>query len=65
MEVPTPTHSGDFDVPDATFTAPDLTTFTCLGALGLVATGQLLLPDRAVLACQVADPGDWCRWCGC
>ncbi|WP_374927953.1 ISL3 family transposase [Kytococcus sedentarius] len=52
-------------MPDATFTAPDLTTFTRLDALGLVATGQRLLPDRAVLACRVAEPDDWCRRCGC
>ena len=52
-------------MPDATFTAPGLTTFTGLDALGLVATGQLLLPDRAVLACRVADPDDCCRRWGC
>ena len=52
-------------MPDATFTAPDLTTFTRLDALGLVATGQRLLPDRAVLACRVAEPDDLCRRCGC
>ncbi|AXH95954.1 ISL3 family transposase [Ornithinimicrobium avium] len=50
---------------DATFTRPDLTTFTGLDALGLAATGQLLEPDRAVLACRVLEPDDWCRRCGC
>ena len=53
---------------DATFACPDLTTFCRLGGLGLEVTGQRLEPDRAVLACRVAeaDPGDrWCRRCGC
>jgi transposase len=52
-------------VPDATFTRPDLTTFTGLDDLGLEVTGQLLEPDRAVLACRVLEPDDWCRRCGC
>jgi len=55
-------------VPDATFTCPDLTTFTRLDELGLVVVGQRLEPDRAVLACQVVDVADadgWCRRCGC
>ena len=50
---------------DATFTRPDLTTFTGLDDLGLVVTGQLLKPDRAVLACRVLEPDDWCKRCGC
>jgi transposase len=50
---------------DATFTRPDLTTFTRLDGLGLEVTGQLLEPDRAVLACRVVEPDDWCRRCGC
>ena len=52
-------------MPDATFTRPDLTTFTGLDDLGLEVTGQLLKHDRAVLACRVVDPDDWCRRCGC
>lgn len=28
-------------------------------------TGQLLEPDRAVLACRVVGLEDWCRRCGC
>ena len=52
-------------MPDATFTRPDLTTFTRLDGLGLEVTGQLLEPDRAVLACRVVEPDDWCRRCGC
>ncbi len=48
---------------DATFTCPDLSTFAGLDELGLLVCGQRLEPDRAVLACQVADPDDWChRW---
>jgi transposase len=52
-------------VPDATFACPDLTTFCRLDELGLEATGQLLEPDRAVLACRVVEPDQWCRRCGC
>ena len=52
-------------MPDATFTRPDLTTFTRLDDLGLEVTGQLLEPDRSVLACRVLEPDDWCRRCGC
>ena len=50
---------------DATFTTPDLTTFTGLDDLGLRVTGQRLEPDRAVLACKVVEPDRWCRKCGC
>ena len=52
-------------MPDATFTRPDLTTFTGLADLGLEVTGQLLEADRAVLACRVVEPDDWCKRCGC
>jgi transposase len=52
-------------VPDATFARPDLTTFTGLNELGLEVVGQRLEPDRAVLACRVTDPDQWCRRCGC
>ena len=51
-------------MPDATFTTPDLTTFAGLDELGLEVTGQRLEPDRAVLACRVVKPDDWCRRCG-
>ncbi len=56
----------DLDVPDATFTTPDLTTFTRLDALGLFATGQRLEPDRAVLECRVSPRGEdaFCHQCG-
>ncbi len=50
---------------DATFAAPDLTTFARLDELGLEVFGQRLEPDRAVLACRVAEPDGWCRRCGC
>ena len=50
---------------DATFACPDVTTFARLDGLGLVVTGQRLEPDRAVLACRVAEPDRWCRRCGC
>ena len=50
---------------DATFACPDLTTFARLDELGLVVVGQRLEPDRAVLACRVAEPDQWCRRCGC
>jgi hypothetical protein len=48
----------------AEFGCPDLTAFCRLDELGLVVTGQRLEPGRAVLACRVADPDDWCRRCG-
>jgi transposase len=51
-------------MPDATFACPDLTMFCRLDELGLEVTGQRLEPDRAVLACRVADPDQWCRRCG-
>ena len=57
------------DVPDATslaeFACPDLTTFCRLDELGLDVTGQRLESDRAVLACRVVEPDQWCRRCGC
>ncbi len=52
-------------MPDATFARPDLTTFCRLDELGLEVTGQRLEPDRAVLACRVLEPDQWCRRCGC
>jgi transposase len=59
-------------VPDATvgeradaFARPDLSTFCRLDELGLVVTGQRLEPGRAVLACRVLEPDQWCRRCGC
>ena len=52
-------------MPDATFTRSDLTTFCHLDELGLEVLGQRLDTDRAVLACRVVDPDQWCRRCGC
>ena len=51
-------------MPDATFAAPDLTTFCRLDELGLVAVGQRLETARAVIACRVVEPDDWCHRCG-
>ena len=65
MEVLYTAHPEDLDVPDATFARPDLTTFCRLDELGLEVTGQRLEPDRAVLACRVVEPDQWCRRCGC
>lgn len=50
---------------DAGFGCPDLTSFCRLDELGLVAVGQRLESDRAVLACRVVEPDRWCRRCGC
>ena len=52
-------------MPDATFAAPDLTTFARLDDLGLVVVGQRLEPGRAVLACRVLASDRWCARCGC
>ena len=52
-------------MPDATFAAPDLTTFARLDDLGLVVIGQRVEPDRAVLACRVLASDRWCARCGC
>ena len=50
--------------PPAGFGRPDLTAFARLDGLGLSVTGQRLEPDRAVLACRVVEPDQWCRRCG-
>ena len=52
-------------MPDATFATPDVTTFCRLDELSLVVVGQHLQPDRAVLACRVADDAveEADRWC--
>ncbi len=52
-------------MPDATFACPDLTTFCRLDELGIEAVGQRLEADRAVIACRVVEPDQWCRRCGC
>lgn len=51
-------------MPNATFDSCDLTKFCRLDELGLEATGQRLEPGRAVLACKVVEPDDWCHRCG-
>ena len=65
MESSHAAHREDLDVSDATFARPDLTTFARLDELGLEVTGQRLEPGRAVLACRVLEPDQWCRRCGC
>src|SRR5699024_4839830 len=69
MVVLTSTVLKGLDVSDATFTCPDLTTFTGLDDLGLQVIGQRVEPDRAVLACRVVEAPEamdqWCRRCGC
>jgi hypothetical protein len=35
------------------------------GAGAALALGQRLEPGRAVLACWVLEPDQWCRRCGC
>ena len=50
--------------PPAGFGRPDLTAFARLDGLGLSVIGQRLEPDRAVLACRVVEPDQWCRRCG-
>lgn len=57
-------HPKDLDVYDATFTRPDPTAFCRLDELGLGAIGQDLEPDRAVLACRITEPDNWCQRCG-
>jgi len=64
MGVLTLHHLEDLDVSDATFTCPDLTSFCRLDGLGLEVTGQRIEPERAILACRVSDPDDWCHDCG-
>jgi len=54
----------DLDVPHPTFTTPDVTSFCRLDELGLVAVGQRLEVDRAVIECRVLEPDRWCRRCG-
>ena len=50
--------------PPAGFGRPDPTAFARLDGLGLSVIGQRLEPDRAVLACRVVEPDQWCRRCG-
>ena len=65
MEVPTPSTGKTSTCLTLLFVHPDLTTFCRLEKLGLVVTGQRLERHRAVLACRVVDPDEWCRRCGC
>ncbi len=45
-------------MPNATFTAPNLTAFAGLDDLGLEVTGQRIEAERAVLAWRVLEPDD-------
>ncbi len=47
------------------FACPDLSAFARVEELGREVVGQRLEPDRAVLACRVVEPDQWCRRCGC
>ncbi|WDF34011.1 ISL3 family transposase [Arthrobacter agilis] len=49
---------------NATFVRPDLTTFCRLDELGLVAVGQHLGANQAVIECRVLESDRWCRTCG-
>ena len=49
---------------NATFDRPDLTTFTGLDGLGLVALGQRIEADRAVIACEPTGSDQVCHRCG-
>ena len=57
-------HLKDLDVLNATFAAPDLTTFCRLDELGLEAVGQRIEAGRAVIECRVIESDPWCRKCG-
>lgn len=48
----------------ATFHDPDLTTFARLDELGLIAVGQRITAERAVLECRLVAVDPWCRVCG-
>jgi len=52
-------------LPDAACGNRDLIKFCRLDELGLQVVGQQIKPDRAVLACRVAEPDRWCRRRGC
>jgi transposase len=51
-------------MPNVTFDPPDLASFCRLDGLGLTVVGQRVESERAVLACRVTNPDDWCRGCG-
>lgn len=59
-------HPEDLEVSDVTFHRPDMTTFARLDESDLVAVGQHLHPDRAMLECRVMARADdaSCRGCG-
>ena len=55
----------DLDVPETTFTDPDLTTFLGLDAPGLTTVGQCLTPGRAIVECrmQIGFEDPFCKAC--
>jgi len=55
----------DGATPGICVACPDLTVFCRLDELGLETIGHRLEPARAVLACRVVQPDQWCRRCGC
>ena len=56
-------HPEDLDRLHAIFVTSDLTVFCSLDELGLVAIGQCLGPDQAVIEYRAAEPDPWC-WGG-
>ncbi len=64
MEVLTRASRKTSTMTDSTFVTPDVTTFARVDGLGLQVVGQFLEPDRAVLACRVADDDRTCGRCG-
>lgn len=54
----------DLDVPHATFTAPDLTTYSAVSTRSAWRpSGNIPSRDRAVWEFRVVAPDDWCRRC--
>lgn len=54
----------DLAGPDVLSLHSDPTMVACLDELGLHIVRQYLEPDRAVLACRVVEPDQWCGHCG-
>jgi transposase len=54
----------DLDMPDLTFSCPDLDAFCLLDRLGLSVTGQQVGDGHTVLACRVVEADEWCHDCG-
>src|SRR5690554_6746785 len=52
------------DMSNLTFSSPDLSSFCQLNNLGLVATGQHLCAERAVIECRFTKAPEPCPKCG-